>query len=67
MPWEISYYQTPHNSQAQPFTYAALTQIVKLTPFLSGEAIIRPYLGVSMYDVSSSTFTSVDGIYIKEV
>ena len=35
--------------------------------FLSGEAIIRPYLGVSMYDVSSSTFTSVDGIYIKEV
>src|SRR5699024_8442750 len=31
--------QTPHNSQAQPFTYAALTQIVKLTPFLSGEAI----------------------------
>lgn len=35
--------------------------------FLSGEEIIRPYLGVSMYDVSSSTFTSVDGIYIKEV
>lgn len=35
--------------------------------FLSGEAIIRPYLGVSMYDVSSSTFASVDGIYIKEV
>lgn len=41
--------------------------LIYANKFLSGEKIVRPYLGVSMYDVSSSTFTSVDGIYIKEV
>lgn len=35
--------------------------------FLNGEKIVRPYLGISMYDVSSSTFTKTEGIYITTV
>ena len=39
MNWKISYYQTPHDNRAQPFKYQELAQVVKLTPFLSGQAI----------------------------
>lgn len=39
MNWEISYYRTPHDNRAQPFRYQELCQVVKLTPFLGGQAI----------------------------
>src|SRR5574344_859429 len=35
--------------------------------FLSGDPIIRPYLGVSMYDLSSNYYSSQTGIYIQSV
>ncbi len=35
--------------------------------FINGNPIIRPYLGVSMYDLSSSIFSSDTGVYLKEV
>src|SRR5574344_1817444 len=35
--------------------------------FLSGDTIIRPYLGVSMYDLSSNYYSSQTGIYIQSV
>ncbi|MBR1376363.1 MAG: trypsin-like peptidase domain-containing protein [Bacilli bacterium] len=35
--------------------------------FINGDAIVRPYLGVSMYDLSSSLFSREDGIYLKSV
>ena len=35
--------------------------------FISGKTIIRPYLGVSMYDLSSSIFSTETGIYLRAV
>ena len=33
--------------------------------FISGKPIIRPYLGISMYDLASSFFSREEGIYIR--
>jgi S1-C subfamily serine protease len=33
--------------------------------FISGTPIIRPYLGISMYDLGSSFFSREEGIYIR--
>jgi serine protease Do len=35
--------------------------------FIDGKVITRPYLGVSMYDLSSSIFSTETGIYLKAV
>ena len=33
--------------------------------FISGKPIIRPYLGITMYDLGSSIFSREEGIYIR--
>lgn len=35
--------------------------------FINGEAIVRPYLGISMYDISNSMLNSTKGIYVAAV
>ena len=35
--------------------------------FMSGKTIVRPYLGVAMYDLSSSIFSTETGIYLRAV
>lgn len=35
--------------------------------FIDGKVITRPYLGVSMYDLSSSIFSTETGIYLRAV
>lgn len=35
--------------------------------FISGKPIVRPYLGIAMYDLSTSFFAREEGIYIREV
>ena len=50
MVWQVSYYQTPHDNRAQPYTYPALSQVVKLTPFLSGshlQVLVNNFFGPS--------------------
>ncbi|WP_455419877.1 lipolytic protein G-D-S-L family protein [Limosilactobacillus fermentum] len=37
MEWQSAYYQAPHDFSAYPFSYPQLSQLVKVTPFLSGE------------------------------
>ncbi|MEK1405962.1 lipolytic protein G-D-S-L family protein, partial [Limosilactobacillus fermentum] len=37
MEWQSAYYQVPHDFSAYPFSYPQLSQLVKVTPFLSGE------------------------------
>lgn len=36
MEWQSAYYQVPHDFSAYPFSYPQLSQLVKVTPFLSG-------------------------------
>lgn len=35
--------------------------------FINGEAIVRPYLGISMYDMSNSMLSTTTGIYVAAV
>ena len=35
--------------------------------FIKGEVIIRPYLGITMYDLSNSYFSRTQGIYIRSI
>lgn len=35
--------------------------------FIKGEVIIRPYLGITMYDLSNSYFSRTKGIYVRSI
>ncbi len=35
--------------------------------FIDGEAIVRPYLGISMYDMNSGMLSSATGVYVAAV
>ncbi len=43
------------------------TAIEYAEKFISGEAIVRPYLGISMYDMNSSMLGNTTGIYVAAV
>lgn len=43
------------------------TAIEYANNFIDGTPIVRPYLGISMYDLSSSMFNSDTGIYVQSV
>lgn len=43
------------------------TAITYANKFINNESISRPYLGVSMYDLSSNMFSNETGIYVESV
>lgn len=57
MPWTASFDQLTHDFSALPFSYPALTQIVKITPAISGESC-RLHLN-NRYNQSPLIFDSI--------